>query len=298
MGIGQDLEVTLPDGRRVHLWQGGATQGPTVVFLHGCPDTRRAAFPGRAAAESAGVRLLAVNRPGYGRSDPAASGHGSFADDLIAVADLLGVGRFAVLGMSLGGPYALACAARHPHRVTAAGVVAAPAMSLGPPWHRDDLTPEQQTFFARLVSCSVEEAMELMRPEFEDFVATVSPQDPDEVAVAERWNRGLHPLDLAVLSELPSTEIAASAREALMSSDGYLRDAAVTFRRWDFRPEDVSCPTWLWYGAYDANAPARNGRWFADRVPGASLVVRQDTAHLGSLHRYWDDMLATLRDAS
>jgi pimeloyl-ACP methyl ester carboxylesterase len=242
--------------------------------------------------------VLAVNRPGYGRSDPAASEHSSVADDLVAVADLLDIERFAVLGMSLGGPYALACAARHPHRITAAGVVAAPAMSLGPPWHRDDLTPEKQTFFARLVSCPVEEAMELMRPEFEDFVATVSPQDPDDVAVAERWNRGLHPLDLAVLSELTSAELAASAREALVSSDGYLRDAAITFRGWDFAIEHVRCPTWFWYGDQDANAPSRNGRWFTDRVPDATLVVRPDTAHLGALHRYWDDILATLRDAS
>ena len=297
MGIGLDLEVTLPDGRLVHLWQGGAPSGPVVFFLHGCPDTRRAAFPGEGAASRAGVRLVAVNRPGYGRSDPASSGHSSVADDLVAVADLLGVERFAVLGMSLGGPYALACAARHPHRVTAAGVVAAPAMALGPPWHRDDLTPEKQSFFAHLMSCPVEEAMALMRPEFEDFVATVSPQDPDDVAVAERWTRGLHPWDLEVLSALPSAEVAASAREALAGTHGYLRDAAITFRQWDFHPDEVRCPTWLWYGAHDSNAPARNGRWFADRVPGATLVVREDTAHLGALHRYWDDILTTLRDA-
>lgn len=297
MAVGQDLDVRLPDGRRVQLWQGGAPSGPVVFFLHGCPDTRRAAFPGDGAAARAGVRLVAVNRPGYGRSDPAASGHSSVADDLIAVADLLGVEQLAVLGMSLGGPYALACAARHPGRVTAVGVVAAPAMTLGPPWHRDDLTPDRQAFFAQLSACTVDEGMELMRPEFEEFVATVAADDPDDAAVADRWNRGLNPLDLALLSALPSDEVAASAREALAGTHGYLRDAAITFRQWDFQPDDVRCPTWLWYGGHDSNAPARNGRWFADRVPGATLVVREDTAHLGTLHRHWDDILPTLRGA-
>ena len=140
--------------------------------------------------------------------------------------------------------------------------------------------------------------MELMRLEFEDFVATVSPQDGDDAAVAERWSSGLHPMDLDVQSALPTGDVAAAAREALVSTHGYLRDAAITFRPWDFRPEQVPCPTWLWYGAHDANAPVRNGHWFADRVPGATLVVRPDTAHLGTLHRYWDDILVTLRDAS
>ena len=99
--------------------------GPAVLFFHGCPDTRLAARPGDDAARRLGVRLVAVSRPGYGQSDAAASGHLSVADDTAAVADLLGIDRFAVLGMSVGGPYALACAARHPDRVTAAGVVAA-----------------------------------------------------------------------------------------------------------------------------------------------------------------------------
>src|SRR4051794_30947285 len=101
----------LPNGRRVQLWEGGTPSGRPVLFFHGCPDTRRAAQPGDAAARRAGVRLIAVNRPGYGRSDPAPAGHPTLADGAPAVADVLQVDRFAVLGMSVGGPYALACAA-------------------------------------------------------------------------------------------------------------------------------------------------------------------------------------------
>ncbi len=81
--------------------------------------------------------------------------------------------------MSVGGPYALACAARHPDRVTAVGVVAAPGPTteLDPPVHRDDLSPSQQAFVTGLASISVDEAAELMRPEFERFVAGVAPED-------------------------------------------------------------------------------------------------------------------------
>ncbi|MGH3331266.1 MAG: alpha/beta fold hydrolase, partial [Nocardioidaceae bacterium] len=82
--------LRLPDGRRAQLWQGGASAGPVVFFLHGCPDTRHAARTGEAAARRSGVRLVAVNRPGYGLSDPHESSHVSVADDIVAVADLLG----------------------------------------------------------------------------------------------------------------------------------------------------------------------------------------------------------------
>jgi pimeloyl-ACP methyl ester carboxylesterase len=299
VGTGDD-EVVLPDGRRVQLWQGGDRSGPAVVFFHGCPDSRRAAFSGDAAAREAGVRLIAVNRPGYGRSDPHPSGLRSVALDTSTVADLLQVGEFAVLGMSVGGLYALACAALHPARVTAAAVVAGPAVvpELEPPAHRDDLTGEQRSFLARLAGSTVEEAIAAVRPEFEQYVAGLDPADDDDTALAQRYVAGLHPQDQALLATQPDADLAAAAREALVRTDGYLRDAAMMFRPWEVRPEDVRCPTWLWYGEWDAQASVRNGAWLAAHVPGARLVVRPRTAHLAGLLEHWPEILTTLRDAS
>jgi pimeloyl-ACP methyl ester carboxylesterase len=291
--------VRLADGRRAQLWQGGAPAGHTVFFLHGCPDTRHAARTGDGAARRAGVRLVAVNRPGYGSSDAHESGHASVADDVVAVADLLGIDQFAVLGMSVGGPYALSCAARHPDRVTAVGVVAGPAIApeLDPPCHRDDLSPAQQAFFARLATSTVAEAVELVRPEYEAFVARMAPGDADDAALVERWIGGLPLQDARLLGALPVADVAAAAREALAVVDGYLRDAAVTFREWEVRPELVRCPTWLWYGDLDANVSVRNGRWLAEHVANATLVVRAKTTHLATLITQWDEVLTTLRDA-
>jgi pimeloyl-ACP methyl ester carboxylesterase len=79
--VSADL-LRLPDGRQAQYWQGGSESGPVVFFLHGCPDTRHAAFPGDEAARRTGVRLISVNRPGYGWSDEAAATHGSVADDV------------------------------------------------------------------------------------------------------------------------------------------------------------------------------------------------------------------------
>ncbi|WUJ56367.1 alpha/beta hydrolase [Kribbella sp. NBC_00382] len=264
--------------------------------MHGCPDTRHAAYCGDVAARRTGVRLIAVNRPGYGLSTEAASSHLSVADDVAAVADLLGVGRYGVLGMSIGGPYALACAARHPERVTAVGVVASPAEvpALDPPYHRDDLTTEQKDFFEALAELPVETGVELMRPEFEVYVETLAPGDPDDDALAGRFCAGLGPLDAEVVRRQTAAEIAAATREALVNTAGYLRDAAISFRRWDFRPGAISCPVSLWYGELDANASVRNGEWLAERIPEAALIVRPGEGHLGSLHNHWDEVLGRL----
>ena len=290
----QDL-LRLADGRRVQLWQGGAAGGHPVLFFHGCPDSRRAAFGGENAARRAGVRLIAFNRPGYGDSDPAASDHRSVADDVVALADLLGIDRFAVLGMSVGGPYALACAAIHPGRVTAAAVVSAPGdgTAMDPAWHRDGLSEEQREVLSRAAGLPADEAVELFRPEFAAWVASMRIEDPDDTALARRWTAGLHPLDARLVSALPAAEVAAAAREALAQLDGYLRDAATLFRPWAFDVARVSCPTTVWCGEQDTNHPPRNSRWLTAQVPDARLVVRP-TAHLGTLLEHWDEILRDL----
>ena len=292
-------ELVLPDGRRAQLWLGGSPDGRPVFFLHGTPDCRWAARPGNDAAHRAGVRLVAVNRPGYGRSDPAPSTHSSVADDVAAVADALGIGTFAVLGMSLGGPYALAVAARHPDRVTAAVTVASPAPTplLDPPWLRDGLSAQEQEWFVGLAAASVDEAIASMRPDFAAYVARTAVDDPSDEALAARLVEGLHPADVAALATVPAADLAAGGRESLAVLDGYLRDAALTFREWDFDVADVACPTTLYYGELDPQLSLRNGRWLAAHVPGSRLVVAEGTAHLSTLHARWDEIFGWLRAA-
>jgi pimeloyl-ACP methyl ester carboxylesterase len=276
--------VPLPDGRRLQIWRGGVPGGPAVLFLPGCPDSRLVARSGEAAARRAGVELIGVNRPGYGRSTPAASGHLSVAADLVAAADLLGLSRFALAAMSLGGPYALAAAARHPDRVSAVAAVASPSPE--PAFWRpgqSDLRP-----------LSVDEAVAVLRPEFESFAARMNPEDPDDDALAARWVDGLPPLDLTAMKALPVADLAAAAREALGRPDGYLRDAAATFRPWEFRPEDVRSPVRLWYGKHDTATQLGNGEWLAGHIPGAGITVDPGTAHLSTLLAHWGQILPWL----
>jgi pimeloyl-ACP methyl ester carboxylesterase len=292
--------VTLPGGRRVQLWEGGDPTGLATFFFHGCPDCRLAARPGDGAALRTGVRLIAHNRPGYGQSDAHASSHESVADDVLRLADGLGVERFVVLGMSLGGPYALACAVAAPERVLAVGLVASPAIvpELQPPYPRDGLSPAQQSFFRLLAERSVSQNVEVMRPDFEAYVEALDPHNADDATIAARLLGELHPLDAAAVGALPETDVAVATRESLVHPEGYLRDAALAFRTWDFRPEDIGCPTWIWHGELDPQASVRNARWLAERIPRSTLVIRSGSAHLSTLLNHWDEIFRRLREAA
>ena len=210
------------DGRVLEGWVGGDPEGPLVAVLHGCPDTRHVAMTGDAAARAVGVRLLCVNRPGYGRSTTHASTHGSVADDLAGVASELGHERLAVLGMSVGGAYAVATAARHPDRVTALGLVATQ-----PPGAR----PEP-----------VEELVAEFAPEFLQWRAGVDPADPSDDALTARWLTMLPPEDADLVSSLGPAEVRCPVRawfgelddrsgaDAAADLVGGLRDVEVVVR--------------------------------------------------------------------
>jgi pimeloyl-ACP methyl ester carboxylesterase len=288
--------TTLDDGRLLQYSEGGDASGTPVMFFHGCPDTRRVSGSGYDAAESLGIRLVAANRPGYGRSTPAPPSYGTVGDDVVALADRLGISTFAILGMSVGGTFALGCAARHPERVRAAGIVATTGnvALMEPPWPRDDLDPAGREFFADLAAGSIEDNVARVRPDFLAYRATVDPDDPDDEALAERWLAALPDDDRGLVARLPVTERAARAREALGNPDGYLADAAIVFRPWDFDVATVRCPVSLWYGEVDANAPTRNGRWLASALADATLTVFPGVGHLGSLLRNWPTILTPL----
>ncbi len=137
----------LPDGRRLCFDDVGDPAGPVVVYVHGTPDSRRARHPDDDVTAGAGVRLLAVDRPGAGGSSPHPTGTvGTFADDIAALAAHLGIGRLATLGWSAGAMHALAVAARHPALVGAVGIVAGlpPVQAYAEPGILDHATDDRR----------------------------------------------------------------------------------------------------------------------------------------------------------
>ncbi len=129
---GTSQSLTLSDGRNLAYAEFGDAHGRPVFFLHGQPGNRLFRHPDDGIASSLGIRLITVDRPGYGPSDFQPRRRLlDWPHDVGALADALGLDRFAVLGFSAGGPYAAVCACRIPHRITRVGLVdSAPPMHL------------------------------------------------------------------------------------------------------------------------------------------------------------------------
>ena len=130
-----DAWIHVRDGRRLGYRSAGPHDGFPVVYLHGAIGSPRWRTPRLdALIARLGVRYVAVNRPGFGVSDPCPGRTvADFARDVEDLADTLGFERFAVVGVSAGAPYALACAWALPgDRLTAAAAVSGIAPPTGP----------------------------------------------------------------------------------------------------------------------------------------------------------------------
>jgi pimeloyl-ACP methyl ester carboxylesterase len=115
----EDDIVTLADGRRLGYAEYGDRGGTPFLYFHGTPGSRLAGRRIHELASSRGARVVAPDRPGYGFSDfKAGRSILGWTDDVLELADFLGLRRFAVWGASGGAPYALACALRIPDRVS------------------------------------------------------------------------------------------------------------------------------------------------------------------------------------
>jgi pimeloyl-ACP methyl ester carboxylesterase len=118
--------IRLKDGRLLGYAEYGAPEGKPVFYCHGFPSSRLdwPIFDSDAIATRLNARIIAADRPGTGLSD-FKSGRQilDWPDDVIELADALQVDRFAMLGISGGGPYAEACALKIPRRLTATAIV-------------------------------------------------------------------------------------------------------------------------------------------------------------------------------
>ena len=223
------------------------------------------------------VRLVSVDRPGYGGSQPVSAGAwatvASAADDLAFVLDSLYLERVGVLGWSAGGRVALALAARRPDLVERLVVIATPAPDSEVPWIAD----EQRDELERLGALSPEDAHANLRA----TLASLVPEDPH--SPESLWLLGAGPADeeragVERRSGSPGRDAASGVRPG---PGGLAADiAGYCLQPWGFEPRSVEAETLLLYGSRDALAGASHGRWWKSQLPNARLEVVPGAGHL------------------
>jgi pimeloyl-ACP methyl ester carboxylesterase len=261
------LDVPLADGRILRVHDSGTDASPggfTVVWHHGSPQTGAPLTPMLEAAAARSIRLVSYGRPSYGGSSPMPGRDvASAAADVEAIADALGIARFAVIGASGGGPHALACAALLPDRVTGAASLAglAPIDADGLDW------------FAGMASDGASLRAALLGRAAREHYESTSEFDPD--SFIER--------DYAAL-ETRWASLGADVGVAAAAGPGGLIDDDLAFvAPWGFDPADIIAPVLLVHGGKDRVVPPAHSDWLLSRSPAAELWVRPRDGHISVL---------------
>jgi pimeloyl-ACP methyl ester carboxylesterase len=285
-------ELEVPVGDRVLLVRdAGDPDGQPLVYFHGTPGSRLDLSFGEAAAERAGVRIVSFDRPGYGGSTAAPFGLAAVARDTGVVADHLGLSRFATLGQSGGGPFALGAAAVLGNRVTRVGVTSGAAPFQLVPGALDRLDENDQAAHAHLPG-DPEAAARGFSAGFEPLRDLLQATDEEAAAGFEPF---LSTSDVAVMSD-PAVRAASigSMREGLRNgTEGGGWDNVAWIGAWDIDLDEVRCPVFLWFGDEDRMASMAGGEWLNDNLHDAHLVRRAGEGHLGFV-THFDDVLDAL----
>jgi pimeloyl-ACP methyl ester carboxylesterase len=261
-----DHVLSLPDGRRVAWAEWGFSEGQPVLLLHRNPGSRLL-DPDASSTARAGARLITIDRPGYGRTDPVADPtRSAVASDVAAVVGDIPIDKVALIGWSGGGMFALEAAAVLGSRVRSLSLVCTPAPDEEIPWVPDDfraLTAEvpsdpEQAFEAITVACS--------------FYA----EDPDAAVESDPSPADAEVRTLPGITDALRTMMREGARQGAI---GMAADIVAGSRGEPLPLTEVRTAVRLWYGDADWVGP-EHGRWYADRLADSQLSIVPGAGHL------------------
>jgi pimeloyl-ACP methyl ester carboxylesterase len=262
--------LTLRDGRTLEYADLGGPAGRPVVFFHGTPGTAGMAGVIAEEVRRHGIRLVAVSRPGYGASTTTPPGLTSVARDALELADQLGLGTFAAMGGSGGGPYALALGALAPDRVSSVAVLGGPGDHREV--HPEDLDESDLKAIELLAAGDSDGARTVLEEWTDRFFGPLRGMSDEEFHAELQKTRPSGP---NWFDEHPDRVPAFEAdfHRAIATFDGFVRDNLSWLGDWDFDLSAVTVPVRLVHGADDRMVPAAHGQWLHERLPDSEVHV-------------------------
>ena len=269
------LLLKLKDGRRLAYIKYGDPNGKTLFHLHGWPGSRFSAQVLDKPAKRLGIRVIGIDRPGFGLSDPQPERKLlDFPKDLLVLADHLKVKTFSVLGVSGGGPYGYACAFAIPqNRLMKVAVVA----GLGPVY--DNNLYSKLTTMLKLSYWSVQKAPVL-------FTACAWLQRffirnmPGSLSLYHLF-RLLSGSDKKIFLQRDFQDLMIlSMKEAFRQGvKGPVVDWDLYVRPWGFRLKDIKRQVLIWHGKQDRSVPYSIGEFCTSQLKDKKFFTYQSSGH-------------------
>lgn len=266
--------IHLPDGRRLGYEEYGVASGVPVLFFHGAPGSSYIHAEMAEIAVQCGVRLVAIDRPGYGLSD-AQPGRTflSWADDVVVLIDLLKIDQFSIIGFSGGSPYPLACAYKYPDCIKKVALIGAlvPGVVDGMPPIVSGLYTQAQT-----------------NPD--ELRNTFSAIAPSAAALLVAVSGTTADCDKAVLEKCSEEFITDYSRMLLNGIEGIASDYILLSGNYGFPLTEIKTEVHLWSGTLDQNTPPFMTYYLASQLANSQIHSLPSEGHF-SLHGHWDEIL-------
>lgn len=279
-----DAAVRTRDGRELAYREWGDAGGPVVLAFHGAPGSR-VWWPGEDITTAAGVRLVAVDRPGCGGSEPLTGRPMvGWADDVVDLTEALDIDRFGVVGWSAGAPYAAAVAARLPDRLTGVCVVSSGSMGyFDGPTEPDE---EDERIAAWVELFGLGEATIRYTAENREWAEGVF-QNPSvlfgagDIPAGDRW----------LLDGPQGTGMLLAIREGVrQGAIGAATDWVLQVTPWGFSLDEIEPTVHCWHGAQDPQVELDDFKRVVAAFPRSTLTVWPDGGHFG-IARHWGSVL-------
>jgi pimeloyl-ACP methyl ester carboxylesterase len=276
--------IRLQDDRLLAFSQYGDLNGKPVFFFHGTPGSRFFHPPDSITLKN-GVRLITVDRPGYGQSTFQPDREIlDWPKDILQLAENLKLQNFYLAGHSGGGPFVLACAKALQGRVISSTIVS----SIGP-----------VEVISRIKGFSTINRFGLIFGRhipwwiWKKLILSLfhsRSQDPLEEIIRQKSNRPL--VDNLLMNDPYIRNICVKSELEAFKPGlvGLAWDIRLLTRPWGFRLEDIKVPVWIWHGSDDNQVPLSMAKYIADQILSCTTRFISGEAHL-MLFKYWEDIL-------
>lgn len=284
---------TLSDGRNLGYHEYGELNGFPVFAFHGLPGSRIWFEEDDETCSSLGVRLLTVDRPGFGNSDQKKNrAFLDFSDDIHELANSLGLTKYSVFGVSGGGVYSAALAYKYPESIHKCGLISTVnQFEKGVP--PKDMASENRTVFTLskrfpwLMKFLLNQQKKLIEQQPKRYVASIMAN-----------TKHLCEADRVIMEKKENAEfLVMHMGEAFKNGvAGTVIEAKLFTQHWGFEASEIKVPVELWHGTEDTLSPINPVKKLGSEIPNCNQNFVKGKGHfLTEYPKIWKEILSCLK---
>jgi len=278
--------IKLKDGRKLGYVDLGKSDGKPLFHFNGFPGSRLEVTILADEAIKKNIRVIGIDRPGMGLSDFKKNRTLlDWPDDVVELADALGIDKFAVEGISGGGPYVAACAYKIPKRLTSCGIISGVASK--------DLEIEKKMRIFSVIR---------IFPWLFKLMIWLQSRGMRNLEKAEKKMKEsakkFPEADRKIFDDpqILSLFVKETAEAFRQGSKGAYYEGKIYIRSWGFNLEDISpkLKVYIWHGEADEIVPVAMGRGMCKLIPNCEGKFYPGEGHYSTIFKYYKEIIDAL----